>query len=233
MGDRPNGKFRPDLESLEAKQLLSALAASVVAAREARAARVADHVSAQGKQPKTGFLVYRITNPDPFNDKLVMPFTNVLVQSAHPPVRGKIYNILHVSVRNGTRQTFTAADGFTVKISDQPITTPVLTGDQQWKPGQEFVFYILTTKYYPLKNPVTSGFVFNFAGAKSVAVPGPAGIYLRARYDPSRFDRFLDSVVAFGPGAEGGSGIKLGLPVTSIYEVVSAKTDRQDFGGYF
>jgi hypothetical protein len=43
----------------------------------------------------------------------------------------------------------------------------------------------------------------------------------------------LDAIVAFGPGAEGGSGVKTGLADTAFYEFVSAKTNRKDFGGYF
>jgi hypothetical protein len=69
--------------------------------------------------------------------------------------------------------------------------------------------------------------------ARSVAIPGPSGIFLRLTYEPSTFARTLDSIVAFGPGTQGGKGVKFGLPVTNIYEFLSAKTRRNDFGGYF
>jgi hypothetical protein len=188
-------------------------------------------VSAAAVKPETGFLVYRITNPNLFNNKLIPPFTNVLVQTRQP-VPGQVYNVLFMSLRNGTAQTFDASSGFSVRFPGQAGFIPILTGDQQWKPGQVFVFYVLTKKYYPLPNVVTSGFLF-YLGAKSVAIPGPSGIFLRLTYNPATFDRTLDRIVAFGQGAQGGAGTKLGLPNTSIYEFVSAKTNRIDFGGYF
>ena len=146
---------------------------------------------------------------------------------------GQVYNVLSITMRNGTAQTFNASSGFSVKLSGQTTFTPILTGNETWAPGQEFIFYVLTKKYYPLPNQVTSGFEFYLSGAKSVAIPGPSGIFLRVTYNPATFARTLDSIVAFGPGAEGGSGIKFGLPDTSLYEFVSAKTRRSDFGGYF
>jgi hypothetical protein len=147
-------------------------------------------------------------------------------------VPGQVYNVLEIAVRNGTARTFDASSGFTVRFPGQPSWIPILTGSEQWKPGQVFVFYALTKKYYPLPSEVTSGFQFNL-GAKSVAIPGPSGIFLRVKYDPTTFARTLDSIVAFGPGAQGGKGVKFGLPVTSLYEFLSAKTRRSDFGGYF
>jgi hypothetical protein len=189
-------------------------------------------ISLSAVQPKHGFLVYRITNPDPFNNKLIPPFSHVLVQS-RLPIPGQVYNVLYLAVRNGTAQTFDASSGFMVRFPGQHGSFPILTGSEQWKPGQEFVFYVLTKKYYPLPSVVTSGFEFNLGNARSVAIPGPSGIFLRLKYDPAKFARTLDSIVAFGPGAEGGSGVKYGLPDTAIYEFVSAKTRRMDFGGYF
>jgi hypothetical protein len=183
-------------------------------------------------KPTTGFLVYRITNPTIYNNQLTPPFSHVLVQSKQP-VPGQTYNVLYVAVRNGTAQTFDASSGLTVLFPGQAGPVPILTGNQQWKPGQEFVFYVLTKKYYPLPNVVTSAFVFDLGGAKSAAIPGPSGIFLRLKYNPATFDRTLDWIVAFGPGAQGGVGPKFGLPDTAIYEFVSAKTNRNDFGGYF
>ena len=190
-------------------------------------------VSAQAteKKPNFGFLVYRITNPTPYNNKLTPPFTQVMVQSRQP-VPGQEYNILFVSVRNGTAQDFDASSGFRVKLPNGP-SFPILTGNQVWKHGQVFVFYILSKKYYPLPSQVHSGFEFSLGGARSVAIPGPSGIFQRVKYNPATFSKTLNSIVAYGPGNQGGIGAKFGLPNTSINEFVSAKTNRNDFGGYF
>ncbi len=179
-----------------------------------------------------GYAVYRITNPNPYNDRLVPPFPHVNVQ-VRPPVPGQVYNVLYVAVRNGTAQTFNATDGLTVKFPGSPHVLPILTGNQVWKPGEEFIFYVLTKKYYPVPNVVSSGFEFNLDGIYSAAIPGPSGIFLRVTYNPATFDRVLDYIVTRGPGPEGGKGIFFGLPDTALYEVLSAKTDRPDWGGYF
>ena len=163
---------------------------------------------------------------------MIPPFTQVLVQSQQP-VPGQVYNVLFVVVRNGTAKTFDASSGFAVKLPQDPNSFPILTGSQQWKPGQQFVFYVLTKKYYPLPSQVHSGFEFDLGGARSVAIPGPSGIFLRVKYDPATFARTLDSIVVLGPGNQGGKGVKFGLPDTAINEFVSAKTNRKDFGGYF
>jgi hypothetical protein len=183
-------------------------------------------------KPTTGYLVFRITNPNRFNNKLIPPFAQVLVQTLQP-VPGQVYNVLSVVVRNGTAQTFNASSGFAVKLPQDPTSFPILTGTQEWKPGQHIVFYTLTKKYYPLPSQVHSGFEFDLGGARSVAIPGPSGIFLRLTYEPPTFARTLDAIVAFGPGTQGGKGVKFGLPVTNIYEFLSAKTQRGDFGGYF
>jgi len=67
-------------------------------------------------------------------------------------------------VRNGTAQTFDASSNFQVKLPNGPAF-PILTGSQQWKPGQVFVFYILSKKYYPLPSQVHSGYEFSLGGA--------------------------------------------------------------------
>jgi hypothetical protein len=211
--------------------------------KENGSSQINAHISISSVMPKPnhGYLVYRITNPNRFNNQLIPPFNHVLVQ-ALLPVPGQVYNVLYVVVRNGTARTFDASSGFMVRFPGQPVSIPILTGNEQWKPGQEFVFYVLTKKYYPLPvngtprdkpSLVTGGFNFLLGGARSVAIPGPSGIVLRIHYDPARFDRTLDAIVAFGQGAEGGAGVKYGLPDTAIYEFVSAKTRRSDFGGYF
>jgi hypothetical protein len=237
MSARADTKYRPALEPLEAKQTLSASASTApivgLKAGSATHATLADHsISEQAKKPNVGFLVYRITNPNIFNNHLTPPFPQVLVQ-AKQPVSGQVYNVLSMTLRNGTAQTFDASSGFYVSFPGQRGMIPILTGNEQWKPGQVFVFYVLTKKYYPLPNQVTSGFEFFLGGAKSTAIPGPSGIFLRLKYNPSTFARTLDSIVAFGQGVQGGAGVRFGLPVTSIYEFVSAKTNRNDFGGYF
>lgn len=190
-------------------------------------------ISPAAKKPLFGFLVYRITNPNRFNNRIKPPFTHVLVQSRQP-IPGQVYNVLYVVVRNGTARTFDASNNLQVRFPGQHDSVPILTGDKQWKPGEWFIFYVLTKKYYPMPNVVSSGFEFNLGGARSVAIPGPSGIFLRITYNPAKFDRTLDWIVRNSPGVPGGPrGIRLGLPNTAMYEFLSAKTDRPDFGGYF
>ncbi len=182
----------------------------------------------------TGFLAFRITNPShqlPVN--LVPPFQQVLVQS-HQPVLGHVYNVLYVAVKNGTSQTFSASNDFTVRMTNQPhsVAFPILTGTQQWKPNQWMVFYVLTQKYYPV-SPVAGGFQLDAGGRSSTMVPGPSGIFLRVTYNPSTFAQTLNWIVAYGPGAESGAGPKVGLPDTAINELVAARTHRIDYAGHF
>lgn len=180
----------------------------------------------------TGSLVYRLTNPSVHPITLKPPFQQVLVQ-AQQPFPGQVYNVLYVAVKNQTAQTFDASSGFSVKFSGSQYVAPILTGNQTWKPGQDIVFYVLTKKYYPVTNQVHSGFRFNLGGAGSVAIPGPSGIFLRVTYNPDTFPRILNWIVAFGPGAQGGKGVKFGMPDTAIYGFLSAKTRKMDFGGWF
>ncbi len=93
-----------------------------------------------------------------------------------------------------------------MRFPGNPTFFPILTGNEQWKPGQEFVFYVLTKKYYPMPSQVTSGFQFILGGASSIAIPGPSGIFLRLKYNPATFDRTLDSIVAFGQGRKAALG---------------------------
>jgi hypothetical protein len=180
--------------------------------------------------PGGGYLAFRVTQtPYP----LFPPFQQVLVQSAQP-VPGQVYNLNYVVVKNWTAKTFDADSGFTVRLSNQSRSHayPILTGDQQWKPQQAIVFYVLTKKYYPV-SPVPGGFQLNLGGRSSTLVPGPSGIFLRLNYNPATFARTLDSIVTMGQGAEGGKGLRFGLPDTAINAFVSAKTRRIDFGGHF
>jgi hypothetical protein len=258
MHKRSTQKTLPGLERLEEKQLQSAGSSTQSRPRGESASRVlaslpaemsgpagvaagaavavsgqaVDSPNPQAKKPTTGFLMYRITNPDRFNNTLIPPFGQVLVQP-NQPVPGQVYNILSVVARNGTSQTFTASSGFFVRFPTSNYTVPILTGNEEWKPGERIVFYVLTKKYYPLPSEQNSGFIFDLAGARSVAIPGPSAIALRIRYEPATFSRTLDSIVAFGPGNQGGVGAKFGLPNTAINEFLVAQTNRIDFGGYF
>ena len=232
MREHPSVRFRPALEPVEARRLLS-----VAAAHPAGRGRVAQEqatvaAAAVDRKPTTGFLVYRITNPNRYNNHLTPPFGHVLVQSSRP-VPGQVYNILQIAVRNGTAQTFDANSNFFVRFPGQKQTFPILTGDQTWVPGQDYIFYVLSKQYYPLPSQVHSGFDFSLAGARSVGIPGPSGIFLRVKYNPATIDSTLDKIVTTGPGSQGGKGIRFGLPDTAIYEFVSSKTDRIDFSGYF
>jgi hypothetical protein len=255
-------KFRPGLEPFEAKQLLSAgsLTTHVVSAKDgsralARQSAVmsAAHEPAldiakshakppahtPGHQPAPpgafGYLVFRVTNtPYQTPYKLIPPFQQVLVQGKKP-IPGQVYNVNDVTVKNGTAQTFTASNGFTVRLTNQPRSFggfPILTGDEEWKPGQILVFYVLTKKYYPVSF-VAGGFQFNLGGRSSTAIPGPSGIFLRLKYDPATFARTLNWIVAFGQGNQVGKGASFGLPNTSINQLVDSRTQRPDFAGHF
>jgi hypothetical protein len=94
------------------------------------------------------------------------------------------------------------------------------------------IFYVLIKKYYPVSF-VSGGYQFNLGGRSSTLIPGPSGIFLRLKYDPATFDRTLDWIATFGPGTQGGRGLKFGMPVTTINEFVAARTRRIDYGGHF
>ncbi len=223
MSRRRLPRFRPGLEPLEHRVGLSS-GAHPAAAHQA--------IVPNTKKPLHGYLVFRITQPNQYNDKIVGPMGQVLVQATQPVPR-QVYNVLYVTVRNGTLKTFTAADGFTVRFPGQATPTPILTGNEQWLPGQNYTFYVLTKKYYPINNQVAGGFLFDMGGAKSTIVPGPSGIFLRVTYNPATFPKTLDWIVLHGAGAQGGIGITYGLPDTAINEFLPAITHRKDFGGYF
>ena len=227
MRRRRTTAFHPGLERFEARQLLSAGAS---AAREA--------ARAPASLPNQ-FIAYRITEPTYRIVHLIPPFQQVLVQKVQP-VPGRVYNVLFVAVQNNTAQTFTAANGFLVRLPGFTGTHrvagnafPVLTGNEVWKPKTWIVFYALSKKYYPLSPQVAAGFQLQAGGRSSTMVPGPSGIFLRLTYNPATFARTLDWIVAYGPGAEGGAGAKLGLPDTAINELVAAQTHRSDFAGHF
>jgi hypothetical protein len=230
MRQRSTMRFRPGLEQFEEKQLLSAGSLTTHAGPQTKDLR---------RQPEPvgtfGYLAFRVTNtPWQTPYKLVPPFQQVLVQSGQP-VPGQVYNVNDVTVKNGTSQTFTASNGFTVRMTNQPRSFggfPILTGNEQWKPGQVIVLYVLTKKYYPVSF-VAGGFQLDLGGRSSTLVPGPAGIFLRLKYDPATFARTLNWIVAYGQGNQVGQGAKYGLPNTSINEIVDARTRRRDFAGHF
>jgi hypothetical protein len=245
MNKRPTSRFRPGLEPLEAKRPLAAGPTTALTAATASATMPAAVMNANGNfspgdgtitakavKPNFGYLVYRITNPSGSPNTLTPPFGHVLVQ-ARQPVPGQVYNILQVAVKNGTRQTFDANSRFQVRLLQSQPYFPILTGNETWKPGQDFIFYVLTKKYYPLANQVSQGFRFKLDGAWSTAIPGPSGIFLRVKYDPATINKILDYAVTRGPGAQGGKGIPTGMADTAIFAFASAKEHRNDFGGYF
>jgi hypothetical protein len=254
--------FRPGLERFERKQLLAtasvtaqvASAGDGFAASAVHAAEVSDirqaaahnttnhtalrvHPDTTGVAPvgAYGYLAFRVTNTPhqtPYN--LIPPFQQVLVQGVKP-IPGHVYNVCDVAVKNGTSVTFTASSGFTVRLNNQPKSFPgfpILTGNEEWKPGQVLVFYVLTKKYYPVSF-VAGGFQFDLGGRSSTAIPGPSGIFLRLKYNPDTFARTLNWIVAYGQGNQLGQGAKFGLPNTSINQIVDARTHRMDFAGHF
>ncbi len=223
-------RFEPRLERFEKKVLLNA---SLRPADVASHNDVSEAVAARaGTSLPKRFLAYRLTNPTKRKVNLFPPFQQVLVQATQP-VPGQVYNVLYVAVKNGTAQTFTASNNFAVRLTNQSKAEsfPVLTGSDQWRPQQWMVFYVLTKKYYPVSF-VAGGFQFDL-GRSSTLVPGPSGIFLRLKYNPATFARTLNWIVAYGQGAQLGTGSKLGLPDTAINDVLAAKTRRIDFGGHF
>jgi hypothetical protein len=213
MRQRPALCFRPDLERFEQKCLLSS---NALPGHSEHAALIRPAASVSSAP---GYTLFRITNPEPNAVVLKPPFQQLLVQTK-PPVPGQVYNLLSVAVMNGTRQTFNASSGFSVKATGQSRSLPVLTGTEQWKPGQFMVFYVVSKKYTPLRPIEGAGFEFNLAGSHGTAIPGPSGIFLRIKYEPATISKIVDFVVAHGPGSK---GHQVGLPDTQIWEFVSAR----------
>jgi hypothetical protein len=226
---RPTSPVEVRAEGLDALRRAAAIA-QAARVHAGAGAKTDGIVTAKADRPHHGYLVYRITNPNRFNNHFNPPFGHVYA-GIRPPVPGQTYNILLVTVRNGTAQTFTAANGFRVKFPDGHWV-PILAPGQEWKPGQNYTFYVLTKKYYPVKNQVTSGFIFDL-NAISTAIPGPSGIFLRVKFDPATINKVLDYAVTRGPGIQGGAGHFTGMADTAIYEFNSAITPRNDYGGYF
>ena len=231
--------FRPALERFEARQLLSAGSVARQTATpsnvhslpsEIARSQAAPSVTGRHRQPHTpgafGYLAFRVTNtPYQTPYKLVPPFQQVLVQGRKPVPR-QVYNVTYVTVKNGTAQTFTSSDDFTVRMTNQPRSFagfPILTGDQQWKPGQILVFYVLTKKYYAGVLRRRGVPVQHSAAGHRRPYRDQPGIFLRLKYNPATFARTLNWIVAFGQGNEAGQGAKFGLPNTAINEIVDAR----------
>ena len=249
MPRRSVNKFKPRLERVEDRQLLSGggaaasgagLRASVRSPAHATGANVGSGASAQASAAQSGparlptrFYGFRITNPKTTKVNLTPPFLQTLVQAAQP-VPGQIYNLNYVVVKNGTGQTLTASNDFMVRLTNQGKIDgfPVLTGTEQWKPGKWLVLYVLTPRYYSFSF-VPGGFQLNLGGASTTLVPGPSSIFLRLPYNPATFSRTLNHIVAFGQGAQLGRGAAIGMPDTAVNEIVAGRTFRTDYGGHF
>jgi hypothetical protein len=256
MRRRRAAKVRVGVERLEAKQRLSAsnsataltnpgsssgdaaydlagmagASAAVTASTDSTSAARAGHRKLP--IPPTAFLVHRITNPTKHAVNLIPSFQQVLVQ-AKQPVPGQVYNVLYIAVKNGTAQTFTATRNFSVTFPGVPHPFPILTGNQQWRPGQWIVFYVLTKKYYPLRSQLSGGFELLLPGRLSTLIPGQSAIFLRLRYNADTFARTLNWIVAFGQGAQLGFGPLTGMADTAINNTVAGRSHKIDFGGHF
>jgi hypothetical protein len=215
---RATREVRPGLERVEAKILFSGGAAAAKNGHpQALIAKTGDEQATARATRVPPLQVTRITNPTPFNARLIPPFRQVNTQD-RKPVPGQVYNVVFVSMRNSTHRRFTAADGFFVRVTGQTKAHryPILTGDQVWRPGQVIVVYFLTKRYYPLSPVTSAGFQFDLGGSAGTAIPGPSGFFQRIHYTNAKsFERILNWIVPFGPGAK---GHELGLPDTAIWE---------------
>jgi hypothetical protein len=178
----------------------------------------------------TAFLGHRITNPTGHPVNLKPAAVQVMVQ-AIPPVPGQVYNVLYVAVKNATAQTFTAENDFQVWLPGGK-KFPLLTGNEVWKPKTWIYAYVLTKKYYPLRQ-IPGGFMFDLGGRITTLVPGPSAIFLRLKYNPATFARTLDWIVTLGQGSQLGLGPPTGIATTSINQIVAGRTLKIDFGGHF
>ncbi len=206
-------KFNPGLDPLEARTLLNAppTGPNILAASHPATASVG---ARQGSSEKLSF--FRITNPTPTNAILIPPLATVRVQDVAPKVGGT-YNILFITMRNGTNRTYTSADTLSVTTTGDPRSFPILTGNQTWEPNQVMIFYLLSKKYYPLSPQYSAGFVFKIDGSSGTAIPGPSGIYLRIKYNPATIDGILNYAAIDGPRTRGALHL-LGIGDTALWE---------------
>ena len=180
-----------------------------------------------------GFLGFRVTNPSAaVNYLIVPPFLHVLVQS-NQPVPGETYNVLQIAVRNGTSQTFTASNNFTVRMNtDKKQVFPVLTGTEVWKPKQIIIFYILTKKYYPLPQTY-GGFQLDLGGRSSTLVPGPSAIFLRLKYNPATSTARLTLSSPAVKATRGARAAFSGFPIRRSTISSPGEPTANDYGGHF
>ncbi len=220
MSRRSLRTFSPNLERLEAKQVLSSIkpAATPVQGFPTPSSLGFPFGGQNPAIPVVNISFDRVTNPKGRNALFDPPFGHVLVQSAQP-VPGKVYNVLFLSVYNATKQTFTASDNLRVRTTNtqRGVSFPILTGDETWAPGGRIVFYVISKRYFPFTPTQTSGFQVNFASPKATGIPGPSGILARVRYNPATFLNKLDYAVTSGPGSY---GHELGLPDTAIWQIL-------------
>src|SRR6201996_6921271 len=101
MTSRQNLKFRPGLDPLEARKLLNASATGPIVPAASHAASSPAGVKG-GSSERLNF--FRITTPTPTNAILIPPLATVRVQEVAPKVGGT-YNILFITMRNGTDRT--------------------------------------------------------------------------------------------------------------------------------
>ncbi len=262
MRQRSIMRFRPGLEQFEARQLLSAgsLTTHVVNTKDGSRALALHSADTSGahevagdvatshasqrvhdnrRQPApvgaSGYLAFRVTNtPYQTPYKLVPPFQQVLVQG-RKPVPGQVYNVTDVTVKNGTSQTFTASNGFTVRMTNQPRSFsgfPILTGNGAVETGsdprllrsdQEVLSSVLRRRGFPVR--LGRQVIDSHTGTSGDL--SSAEVQSRHVRPHSQLDRCVWA------GQRGGPGRQLGLPNTSINQIVEARTQRTDFAGHF
>jgi len=134
---RPNRKLRPGLERLEPKRPLSAsLSTTRVLHATASSGTLATHPAES--IPAAGLVLYRITNPTPTNALLMPPFRHVFVQATPPsPARSTTCSPQREE-RHGA--DFRCKQRLRRESHRSIASLPVLTGTEQWKPGQATVF---------------------------------------------------------------------------------------------
>ena len=217
-------RFRPGLEPLEEKQPLSA-GASTAHLADVKAAGRGGQRRRRGGRPAAGPPLagrgaveagsrYRLPRvpphePDRFNNHTDPPFGHVLVQARQPvPGPGLQHPLRRREERDGP--DVRREQRVRRQVPRPALLLPDPDGDRAVEAGAGFIFYVLTKKYYPLPNQVTSGFEFNLGGAMSIAIPGPSGIFLRMQVQPRHVRQDPRLIVARGQGAQGGKGIKFG-----------------------
>ena len=92
------------------------------------------------------------------------------------------------------------------------------------------VLYVLTKKYYPVSF-VAGGFQLDLGGRSSTTRTGTVGDLPRVTYDPAKFARSLDWIVAYGQGNQGGLGANSVFPTPrSMRSSMPEPADRISLG---